>query len=318
MDPVTVLAAPQKDSFMIEYNHNYTMRKLLIFIIFALAVSGQRKPVTLDSLNQLRGRVREVPGEPVWAPDGKTFAYRQGQKLMLYDLSEKRTREVISLEPLDEAAVKTPRSESYDWENRRVSEAPLQWDSTGSELLYLSGGDLFLIEIAGGKWRQVTRTASAERDPKFSPNGRRVAFQRDWDLYTLDVTSGKETRLTSNGSDALRNGALDWVYPEELDLGTAYWWSPDSKSIGFWAGGKLKRVTVDGGAPVAICDLPGGWSGTWGTNGEILIQVAVPIPFPPIFQAITIAIVAGEEPPLPEWHAERGEVVRRSQTRSYS
>ncbi len=35
------------------------------------------------------------------------------------------------------------------------------------------------------------------------------------------------------GSDTLRNGGLDWVYPEELDLGTAYWWSPDSQSIAY-------------------------------------------------------------------------------------
>lgn len=218
---------------MIEYNHNYTMRKLPIFVFFALVALGQRKPVTLDSLNELRARVREVPGEPVWAPDGKTFAYRQGRKLMLYDLAGKRTREAIGLEPLDEAAVQTPRAERYDWENRRVSEAPLQWNSTGRELLYVSGGDLFLIEIGSGKWRQITRTASDERDPKFSPDGKHIAFQRDWDLYALDVTSGKETRLTSNGSDTVRNGGLDWVYPEELDLGTAYWWSPDSKSIAY-------------------------------------------------------------------------------------
>jgi dipeptidyl-peptidase-4 len=47
------------------------------------------------------------------------------------------------------------------------------------------------------------------------------------------VASGKETRLAQNGSETLRNGALDWVYPEELELGTAYWWSPDSKSIAY-------------------------------------------------------------------------------------
>jgi dipeptidyl-peptidase 4 len=41
------------------------------------------------------------------------------------------------------------------------------------------------------------------------------------------------TRLTSNGSDTLLNGQLDWVYPEELDLGTAHWWSPDSKAIAY-------------------------------------------------------------------------------------
>ena len=64
-----------------------------------------------------------------------------------------------------------------------------------------------------------------------------MAFRRDWDLYTLDIASKRETRLTNGGSDTLRgtlrNGGLDWVYPEELELGTAYWWSPDSKSIAY-------------------------------------------------------------------------------------
>ena len=43
----------------------------------------------------------------------------------------------------------------------------------------------------------------------------------------------KETRLTADGSPTLLNGELDWVYPEELDLSTAYWWSPDSKRIAY-------------------------------------------------------------------------------------
>ena len=42
---------------------------------------------------------------------------------------------------------------------------------------------------------------------------------------------GKETRLTRDGTDTLRNGIPDWVYPEELNLGTGFWWSPDSKSL---------------------------------------------------------------------------------------
>src|SRR4029077_21074350 len=140
MEPVTVLAAPQKVSFMVEYNHNYTMRKTLIFVFFALAAFGQRKPVTLDALSELRRQAREFPGEPVWAPEGKTFAYRQGQELMLYEMAAKQAREIISLDPLHETAVKAPRPERYDWENRRVSEEPLQWDSAGRELLYVSGG----------------------------------------------------------------------------------------------------------------------------------------------------------------------------------
>ena len=38
---------------------------------------------------------------------------------------------------------------------------------------------------------------------------------------------------TSDGTATLLNGQLDWVYPEELDLSTASWWSPDSKQIAF-------------------------------------------------------------------------------------
>jgi dipeptidyl-peptidase-4 len=49
----------------------------------------------------------------------------------------------------------------------------------------------------------------------------------------VDVASKSETRLTRDGADTLRNGGLDWVYPEELELNAAFWWSPDSKSIAY-------------------------------------------------------------------------------------
>ena len=44
-------------------------------------------------------------------------------------------------------------------------------------------------------------------------------------------TRDQKDWLTRGGSDELRNGELDWVYPEELDLGTAYWWAPDSSKL---------------------------------------------------------------------------------------
>ncbi len=60
-----------------------------------------------------------------------------------------------------------------------------------------------------------------------------MAFRRGHDLYTLEIATRQLTRLTEDGSATLLNGELDWVYPEELDLGTAYWWSPDSKHIAY-------------------------------------------------------------------------------------
>ena len=71
----------------------------------------------------------------------------------------------------------------------------------------------------------------------YSPDSTKIAFTRDNDLYVVDIASGDETRLTFDGSDVILNGYASWVYYEEI-LGRssrykAFWWSPDSRKIGF-------------------------------------------------------------------------------------
>jgi dipeptidyl-peptidase-4 len=208
---------------------------LLAFMLLISPAFAEKKPVTLESLNRSGGRGGgNFAGAPLWAPDGRSFAYRQGRKIMLYDAASKTAKELVDTTAMDKAAVKTADEDGpVDWQNRRVRQAPLQWSPTGKELLYSAGGDLFLIHVEGGKWDQLTKTAAIEADPKLSPDGKAVGFRRGWDLYTLELATGKETRLTRDGTESLRNGGLDWVYPEEIGLSTAWWWSPDSKSVAF-------------------------------------------------------------------------------------
>ena len=100
-------------------------------------------------------------------------------------------------------------------------------------MLVAEGGDLFLLHVDTGAWDQLTATPLAERDPKLSPDGRLVSFRRGHDLYAMEIASKHVTRLTTDGTATLLNGELDWVYPEELALGTAHWWSPDSHRIAY-------------------------------------------------------------------------------------
>ena len=60
-----------------------------------------------------------------------------------------------------------------------------------------------------------------------------MAFRRGSDLYALEIATLQLSRLTDDGSNTLLNGETDWVYPEELDLSTAYWWSPDSQRLAY-------------------------------------------------------------------------------------
>jgi len=92
-----------------------------------------------------------------------------------------------------------------------------------------------------------------------SPNGRMVAF----------------SAITKKGDTSLWIRSLGSKSPHEFsstaDAGYPFW-SPDSKSIGFFAQGKLKKIDVSGGPALTICDAPGGRGGTWRADGKILFS----------------------------------------------
>jgi serine/threonine protein kinase/Tol biopolymer transport system component len=54
--------------------------------------------------------------------------------------------------------------------------------------------------------------------------------------------------------------------------GKSPFWSPDGKAVGFFAGGKLKRIEISGGPPVDVCDAPNGRGGSWARDGTILLS----------------------------------------------
>ncbi len=204
----------------------------LIVVIAPLLLVAARKPVTLEAVTSPPA-ARPGLGPVVWAPDGKRFSWVEDDRVWLYTIAGGARKEVISMKTLADAAVKTPPAELFNWQNRGVVEQTLTWSPSGSEMLICAGGDLFWLHLDTGKWNQLTFTPVTEHDPKLSPDGRFVSFRREHELYTLAIDSRKITRLTSDGSATLMNGELDWVYPEELALPSAYWWSPDSTHIAY-------------------------------------------------------------------------------------
>ena len=101
---------------------------------------------------------------------------------------------------------------------------------------FLKGTDLYIKK--DGKEIRLTNDSAKEINPSMSPDGNYVAYTKKNDLYTTDINTQKETRITFDGSDVILNGYASWVYMEEI-LGRAsqyrsFWWSPNSKQIAFF------------------------------------------------------------------------------------
>ncbi|MBP6410060.1 MAG: S9 family peptidase, partial [Pseudarcicella sp.] len=68
----------------------------------------------------------------------------------------------------------------------------------------------------------------------FSPDGKKIAFVRDNNIFLVDLLTKKETKITQSGKkNEIINGSTDWVYEEEFGFTRAFEWSPDSKKIAF-------------------------------------------------------------------------------------
>lgn len=112
---------------------------------------------------------------------------------------------------------------------------PPSLDVAGKHAIYLFSGDVMLLDLAEAKFARITHTPSAEKAVTISPDGKRIAFVRDNDLYVYDLGLSKEQRITRDGTDSLLNGVFSWVYWEEIfrHRESAYWWSPDSRSVAY-------------------------------------------------------------------------------------
>ena len=219
----------------------------LAALLFATPLAAQQEPGSLSlerifASDEFRA---ERFGPARWLEGGQAYTTLEGEPaadgakagrdIVRYDAATGERTVLVSARSLLPRGAESPLEiEDYDW------------SPDGSKLLVFTNservwrdntrGDYWVLDIASGALRKLGGDApeSTLMFAKFSPDGGRVGYVRQNDVYVEDLASGTITRLTTDGSRTTINGTFDWVYEEELGLQDGWRWSPDGERIAYW------------------------------------------------------------------------------------
>lgn len=187
-----------------------------------------------------------APSSVKLSPDGRRVTFLKGKEeeqerldLWEYNLADKQSRMLVDSADLMPGEEKLSDEEKARRERMRLFAKGIinyYWGDDGETLLFPLGGDIFVYDLtqsADEATKQLTQTETYETDVKLSPDGKSVSFIREQDIFIVDIESGKERQLTSDGDGTIKNGMAEFVAQEEMGRLTGYWWSPNSKKLAY-------------------------------------------------------------------------------------
>jgi dipeptidyl aminopeptidase/acylaminoacyl peptidase len=235
----------------------------LTLLLLAATVSAQTAPV-LTTADYARAEkfmgyytgqlVDRMGARPTWLPDGR-FTYRvltpTGSEFILVDPA-KGTRAAAFDQAKIAAALSTASGKKY--EAAKLPFTAFEFSPDGQAINFSAGGKRWTCDVNGDQCAESTapRPAPPDFNSVVSPDKKRAAFIRDYNLWVRDLASSKETQLT-------KDGVKDFGYATD----NAGWrksdrpvlaWSPDSKKIATYQQdqrgvSEMYLVTTNVGAP---------------------------------------------------------------------
>ncbi|MGH7328010.1 MAG: DPP IV N-terminal domain-containing protein, partial [Polyangiaceae bacterium] len=172
--------------------------------------------------------------------DGKHVFFLRAEKedprQSLFEIDLTKDAEVLVLSPetlLGDKAENLTKEERARRERMRVTTSGFtSYEATkdGNDVVAVLSGKLYHWSRKTGQATEL-RTGDGAVDPHLSPDGKRVAYVRNQDVYAIALEGGKEERITTGGTEKKTHGLAEFIAQEELDRERGFWWSPDSKSI---------------------------------------------------------------------------------------
>ena len=151
----------------------------------------------------------------------------EGQEIIKY--SFKNGERIVRIFKSSDFKIKRINSYSLSDDDRLM----LLATETESIYRYSRKAIYYVFNIQNNKLKKLSENKI--RYPTFSPDGSKVAYVYENNLFIKDITNGKETQITNDGKkNQIINGASDWVYEEEFKLVRGFEWSSDSRTIAYY------------------------------------------------------------------------------------
>jgi dipeptidyl-peptidase-4 len=205
------------------------------------AAQQETKPLTIERMFTPGAMGGRGPETMEWSPDGSKLSYVQRDEkgeqgeLWYVDAATGEKKVLVTAAKLASLAPDYNKVKDEREKERltRYHVAAYLWSPDSKHLIFDSQGQLWLYDLASNTAVQFTSSPDPSGDPKFSPDGSRLAYVRKHNLFVHPLNAKDEKQLTKDTGENLFNGDIDWVYTEELGVRSNYFWSPDNKEIAF-------------------------------------------------------------------------------------
>ncbi len=210
---------------------------------FSLPQADGQSPAKTLTVEDIFAHGQLAGGAPqglTWSPDGAHLTYLDGGELIDLDPGTGKPHVLVSAGPSWRLfqAVRSMRKIAIHRE--RYGMASYLWAPDSAHLLFDTNGSLWLYDLKSGTGLNIGASgAGSGDDPKFSPDGKLLSFigergdEHGRSVIHLRDAGTPVSNVASTNNGAILNGKVDWVYEEELEVRSNYFWSPDSMHIAY-------------------------------------------------------------------------------------
>lgn len=170
-----------------------------------------------------------------WNGAGTGYFQTEGNSIVEISLPSNEKKTIVTkadLTPKDSSSPLYIRNFFFSPDNKKL----MIYTNTKRVWRLDTRGDYWLLNLQTKELYKLgkSRPASSLMFAKFSPDGNKVAYVSNYNIYVEDLATHGIKALTTNGNRKLINGTFDWVYEEEFSCRDGFRWSADSKNIAYW------------------------------------------------------------------------------------